>query len=291
MNLINCYLKFIFIIFMVSVPGTDILCGQQMNVENSKKKTGQHGYSIFDNTLADLSWTEIKKAAEENALVLVPIGVIEEHGPQMCTGVDAYLACQRSVALKQRLDSLHIKTVIAPPVYWGVMQLSETGAFPGSFIVSPSTMKALLADIFANLQRWGFHYVYCINHHGDRMHRKSLNEAMGEAKEKLGIVFYNDQEPEDRNQAPEDKQYITGKLFEPDYHAGISETSAMLEYYPEFVNANTAKTLKPEGTFQPLGYVGDPANYKNINMRAFDSLEVSYYANCIEKWLNVQKLK
>ena len=176
---------------------------------------------------------EVKTAAEENSLVLLPIGVIEEHGPHMCLGADTYLAYHRSLALKQKLESMQIKTVIAPPVYWGVMQLTETGAFPGSFIISSSTMKALLADIFSNLQQWGFKHFYCVNHHCDRIHRKSLREAIDESKEKLGLVFYNDREQQDRENAPDDKQFITGKLFEPDFHAGASETSAMLYYYPE----------------------------------------------------------
>ena len=37
------------------------------------------GYSIFDETIVDMAWPDIEKAAKEGAVVLLPIGVIEEH--------------------------------------------------------------------------------------------------------------------------------------------------------------------------------------------------------------------
>jgi len=285
--------KSILVILIISLAAMNILCAQQeedaKNDKVNKKGNTGPGYSIFKGTLADLTWPEVKKAADENALVLLPVAVIEEHGPHMCLGTDTYLSYQRSLALKEKLEALQIKAVVAPPVYWGIMQLTESGAFPGSFTVSPATMKALIADVFSNLQRWGFRYFYCVGHHGDRIHRNTLKEAMAEAKEKLSIVFYNDREQEDRSKAPEDKQFISGRLFEPDFHAGASETSAMLEYYPALVDLEIVKTLKPESWFQPLGYVGDPINYRKLNMRGLDSVEVDYYAECIAEWLKVQK--
>jgi len=272
--------------FMISII---VFMSSLNNLYSQKKEDAGAAYSVFKGTLADMSWPEVKKAADTNALVLVPIGVIEEHGPHMSLGVDTYLAIQRCLALKKDLDSMGIPVVIAPPVYWGVMQLSETGAFPGSFMVSPGTMKALLTDIFADLQRWGFHYVYCVNHHGDRVHRRTLVEAISDAETNLGLAFYNDREGEDRDHAPDDKQFISGEIYEPNFHAGTSETSAMLAYYPELVNAAQADTLKPENWFQPLGYVGDPASYKKIDMEGLDSLEAEYYAACIAGWLEQMK--
>ncbi len=51
-----------------------------------------HGYSIFDETMVDMAWPQVERAAREAAIILFPIGVIEEHGPHMGLGVDTYLA-------------------------------------------------------------------------------------------------------------------------------------------------------------------------------------------------------
>jgi creatinine amidohydrolase len=53
----------------------------------------------------ELSWPEVKRASEAGALVLLPIGVIEEHGPHMGLGPDTYLAYRRYTLLRQRLES------------------------------------------------------------------------------------------------------------------------------------------------------------------------------------------
>jgi len=38
-------------------------------------------HNIFSGTMANMNWKEIKQYVEESAVVLLPIGVIEEHGP------------------------------------------------------------------------------------------------------------------------------------------------------------------------------------------------------------------
>ena len=55
--------------------------------------------------MIDMNWTEIQCYAEKKAIVLLPLGVIEEHGPHMCLGTDIYLSYTQSVLIKERLDS------------------------------------------------------------------------------------------------------------------------------------------------------------------------------------------
>jgi len=49
------------------------------------------GYSIFPETMVDMTWPEVEKAAKEGAIVLMTTAVIEEHGPHMTCGIDTYL--------------------------------------------------------------------------------------------------------------------------------------------------------------------------------------------------------
>jgi creatinine amidohydrolase/Fe(II)-dependent formamide hydrolase-like protein len=75
------------------------------------------------------------------------------------------------------------------------------------------------------------------------------------------------------------------KLFTPDFHAGVSETADMAAFFPEEVDLEAAAALKPEATFHPLGYVGDPASNRQIDARAFFEAEVGFLADCIVQWL------
>ncbi|MCJ7582652.1 MAG: creatininase family protein, partial [Candidatus Aminicenantes bacterium] len=60
----------------------------------SLPKQDQKGHSIFQETMADMTWQEVEKAAAEGAVILTNTSVIEEHGPHMDCGIDAYLGYQ-----------------------------------------------------------------------------------------------------------------------------------------------------------------------------------------------------
>ena len=118
------------------------------------------GYSIFQETMADMTWQEVEKAAKEGAIVLLPTAVIEEHGPHMGIGVDTYLAYQTCKLVRRELESRGVKALIVPPFYWGINR--TTHVFPGTFTVRDKTMKAVLDDILFSLKSWGFTNVFNI---------------------------------------------------------------------------------------------------------------------------------
>ena len=151
--------------------------------------TTSEGYSIFHETMADMTWQEVEKAAKEGAIILLPTGVIEEHGPHMGCGVDTYLAYQTCKLARRELESRGIKTLIAPPFYWGINR--TTHVFPGTFTVRPETMRALLEDILRSLKSWGFERVYNINWHYDGGHISTLFHRIGISFLRLRQIPHN----------------------------------------------------------------------------------------------------
>lgn len=254
-------------------------------------QTARPAYSIFQGTIVDMTWPEIKKAAERNAIVLLPIGVIEEHGPHMGLGPDTYQAHKLSTILKQRLADQKIEAVILPVMYWGIMQANESGAFPGTLSVRPETMKALLMDELTDVKNWGFKNVFIVSVHGDRVHRKTVDEVIPEAEKTLGIDIFNGHDGEGTGKPhPRLNPYTAEKPFQPDYHSGAVETALMDYYFPGEVNKELAKTLKPQATWQPLGYVGDPASFDKVNAKVFDA-QIDYLKDNIVAWLNPKNAK
>jgi len=211
---------------------------------------GFEGYSIFHQTMVDLPWPEIKQAAQDGAIVLFPVAVIEEHGPHMGLGADVYLTYLWSKLTRQALQARGIQTLIAPPYYWGINV--STGAFPGSFTVRADTMKAVFYDIHASLRRWGFKFVFSMNLHGDPRHRSVLTEAVQTSRDELGMGAYLVSP-----QAPR----FPGASLPNEIHAGAYETARMAAGFPMDVKTEIAKTLKPSNGFEPGGYYGDPAQF------------------------------
>lgn len=248
---------------------------------------------MFQETMVNLKWPEIQEYVEKNAFVLLPLGVIEEHGPHLCLGTDIYTAHLQCLFVKQRLEGKGFSVVIAPPFYWGICQ--STGSFIGSFRVRKETMKALLFDILASLAGFGFKNVYGVNAHGDIEQNIALVETFQEAHEKLhlnaGYAFsesvlhhygLNGSEP---YICPIKSQSISvSQSAYPDVHAGDIETATINHFYPGLVDVRKAKNLPPvtlgddqimtwlfggqTAELSPEGYLGAPADFEGVDVIA-----------------------
>ncbi len=127
-------------------------------------------YSIFSDTLADLTWPQVEEAGRRHALLLVPVAVIEQHSRHLPLATDTYAAHLQCVLIRKALATRGVEALIAPPYYYGVN--ATTGMFPGSLTVDPESMTAVLTEAFHNYARWGFSRQFVLNHHGDGAHRR-----------------------------------------------------------------------------------------------------------------------
>ena len=89
------------------------------------------GYSVFTDTMVDMPWPQVEAAARRGAAALLPVGIIEEHGPHMGLGVDTYSAYLVAVRAKKALAARGVEVLVAPPQYWGISP--ATGIFGGTF--------------------------------------------------------------------------------------------------------------------------------------------------------------
>jgi creatinine amidohydrolase len=268
-------------------------------------------YSIFDETMVVMTWPEIEEAARRGAIVLLPVGIIEEHGPHMGLAVDTYMAYLSSVLARRDLAFRGVETLLAPPQYWGVS--AGTATFGGTFSIRPETMQTLLVDILASLHRWGLDRVFIVNWHADYHHCKTILKAVEEARRSIGVDARSIIGPSDvrRFRLTGDEDYILVQQSPPsmgppgdyvDMHAGSLETGIMAEYFPDDVNIDLARTLKDseltnedlralgQGEEEirrtiPHGYFGNPAGYDTAVARRFVEDYALDLANTISGFL------
>jgi creatinine amidohydrolase len=266
------------------------------------------GHSIFDDTMVVMNWVEIEKAIKAGAIVLLPSGVLEEHGPHMSLASDIYYSCTVLKLVRVHLEAKGIQSLVGPPHYWGINNV--TGSFPGSFTVRKETLKAMVFDILSSFQRWGVNYVFVLDVHGDRNHRNALLEAIREARIGMGIRAYSILPFEVARrlglEGSEDYVLVESEVGEvkrfssyADVHAGASEVSFMHRYFPSEVNVELARTLKPTELSSeewrrwaqgwsdarqvtPLGYNGDPAAIDIALVQELTENEAKNVAGVIE---------
>ena len=276
------------------------------NTETAEMPASSGGYSIFHETMVDMNWPDVEKAAEQGAIILLPTAVIEEHGPHMSCGIDtygAYLVCKLT---RRELESRGIKTLIAPPFYWGIN--GTTHVFPGTFTVRKETMKALLHDILSSLKSWGFNDVFNLNFHGDGQHCITILESMIDARETLGLNAYcvlSEMEIM-RYGLSGNEPFVVSRKSSPsneqpqeflDIHAGADETGIVAAFFPDQVDTDLALILEPtQITYHeiaqwltdarrvtPLGYLGDPAGFDAEEAREYIEADCKLIADSIEK--------
>lgn len=270
--------------------------------------------SIFDNTIANMTWKELENLGNKDVTVLFPLGVIEEHGPHLPLGTDIYFSVAVCRKIQHEIEQVGGTCLIAPPYYWGINHC--TGAFPGSFSLKENTLKLVLLDIFENLKQFGFTRIYCVNQHGDPVHMKTILQAVKEANQTYEMQIKMLMEPYDVTEygLKGDEQELLvdyaeypKELFEPveerlDIHAGAFETAAMHFFYEHMVNEKVVNNLPDysldyttimrwneggESARQvvPLGYAGNPSNYKKQLQNVYNVFNIlcKYVADEIMK--------
>jgi creatinine amidohydrolase len=240
------------------------------------------GYSIFHETMADMTFPELVQAAADRAVVLWGLGVIEQHGPHLPLGTDVYMPSALLRQVRHLLRARSINSVIMPPFYWGVNHV--TGMFPGSFEVRPRIMIELMVDLIKSLRKDNFSTLFCVSGHGDALHNRTLLDGLrrGAAESHIKGYFVGAPtffkrlgfDPDDPCLLPTAEIETRSTYF--DVHAGAIETSPMWAIYPELVRTEVLPKLRPtqfdagdmaewrKGRGEALrktpdGYLGDPA--------------------------------
>jgi len=113
---------------------------------------------------ADHRWPELKALAEAGAIVLLPIGQVEEHGPHLPVGCDYHIAAETARAVAEAAAEEF--PVLALPAVWCGYSGRDLFNWPGVISMPPEIVIAVIENICLSLGRSGFKKVMTLNSHG-----------------------------------------------------------------------------------------------------------------------------
>lgn len=132
--------------------------------------------------LADLNTTQIRALDRTKTVVFLPGGMLEEHGPFLPAYTDGILSerltdelARAAVASKPGWTAL-----VFPQMPAGASGSNELGGqfvFPGTYVVRPSTLRAMYMDLASELGEQGFKWIMVVHVHGAPLHIRSLDQA------------------------------------------------------------------------------------------------------------------
>jgi len=173
---------------------------------------------------------QLKSLADVNAIVVVPVGSMEQHGPHLPVKVDALLATEvaRRAALKVQT---HQPILVTPTVWCGLAEHHMD--FCGTLTLDFETFHALLRNLCRSIRHHGFRRIFLLNGHGGNI--AALNVICSELVRELdglrvvsGTYWTLPEVAEKFAEILEVQQNVR--------HAGEAETSMMLALEPELVD-------------------------------------------------------
>jgi len=196
--------------------------------------------------LGTLTSAEAAERAAAGAVLVVPVGSTEQHGPHLPLSTDADLA----VALCARLGAESASVVVAPPLAYG--SSGEHEGFAGTISIGQEATELLLVELGRSATRT-FARVLLVSTHG------------GNTEAVRGAVA--------RLRAESRDVSVWLPRWRGDAHAGRAETSLQLALAPGTVRLNRAEAgnttpiaeLMPAlratavHGVSPNGVLGDPA--------------------------------
>jgi len=180
--------------------------------------------------LALSTWHEVEDYLKHSDGIIVPIGSVEQHGPNGLIGTDHLCAEVVAKGVGDRIGCL-----VAPTITYGMSQ--HHLGFAGSATLRPSTLMLVVRDIVQSLAVHGFRHFFFINGHGgnvasvtagfDEIHA-GVSLGDGTKPARTTMVFWSGGP---RGQALAQELYGSSNGG----HATASEVSLAQYYQPEHI--------------------------------------------------------
>ncbi len=126
---------------------------------------------------------ELRAMARQDAVVILPVGSIEQHGPHLPVEVDSLLVETVALRAAARMAEAACPVLVLPTQWAGISE--HHMGFGGTVTLSLSTFLAVIGDICRAVQRHGFRRIVLLNGHGGN--DTALRAAVDDLTPALGL--------------------------------------------------------------------------------------------------------
>lgn len=181
---------------------------------------------------------------------MLPLGSLEQHGPQAPLGTDFMVGNTLPQYLKREMDKIDpdFPMLVMPTLPLGLSM--EHLDFAGSLSLQPETYYHVLKDTITSLNRYGFKKFALLICHGGN--RPAVDILARQLRYELGVLIF----------ALNSCAFLDPKVqatISPnntwDFHGGEMETSMVLAIKPETVHLKEAQTGYKKGGYRQNGHI------------------------------------
>jgi len=200
--------------------------------------------------MEELTSPQFAKAVElSGGVCVIPLGIIEKHGPHLPLGTDLFESREAAAAAAKKEYA-----IVYPPYFVG--QIFEAKHQPGAIAYSNELMWKMLEETCRELSRNGLKKIILVNGHGGNSNflQYFCQSQLASEKDYTVVLFQEASNPVYKQEIESLKK---AKL---DGHAGEEETSMMYFIRPDLVDMQAVNN--ESGADQkrldslPFGYTG-----------------------------------
>ena len=193
------------------------------------------------------AFTYREKVEGGEAILVIPVGAIEQHGPHMPLNVDVLLSSAMAKAVAEQVDG-----IAAPPIMFGYKSQQRSGGgyhLGGTTSLTGSTLITIVRELVNEYAQHGVRkFVFCNGHYENY---QFLFEGTDLALRDLKLAGINDAKVvllsywdfvDDKTIERLYPEGFTGWDLE---HGGVLETSLMLLLHPDKVDMSKVDVFPP----------------------------------------------
>lgn len=223
--------------------------------------------------LRQLSADQIAALDKDRTVVIIPVGVIEEHGPYLPSYTDGYEAEYETDLLARAIAKRPGWKVLVHPILpvgtGGANNLAGRFSYHGTYALRFETLRALFMDLGEEFAMQGFKWIFIVSAHAAPDHNLALDQASDYVHDEYGTHMVNLFRLSADGKMPDARSEELQAHEQSAPHGGSVETSAMLFLRPKLVRQGHDKAEKFIGKSwedltriaadpQWTGYFGDP---------------------------------
>lgn len=125
---------------------------------------------------ATMTTTDFAQLDRARTAVILPGGILEEHGPYLPSYSDGFVNERLADSLAGAIVARQgWKAVVFPPIPLGNSAANDIGgrfSFPGTYAVRFETLRAVFMDLGDELGAQGFRWIFVVHLHGGPNHSR-----------------------------------------------------------------------------------------------------------------------
>ena len=195
--------------------------------------------------LAEMTADEIEALDRSTTVLIVPGGILEQHGPHLPSFSDGYInrviADSLAVAIGRRSGWTAAMLPMIPLGTGGANEIGGRHVWPGTYAVRSETLRAIFMDLATEFGEQGFEWVFLVHVHGSPWHNGALDQAGDYFRDTYGgrMVNLTGIRIDWGAVAEAGAAVTTPEVLAEDagsVHAGLLETSQVLYLRPDLVS-------------------------------------------------------